>query len=572
MKKFFKILTALTLALTVVVSATACGKIKNMSDIYDFEKPLSSTAVLSTATKLTVGDYTDCEAVVGRYVVLSRTVTTVSGEEQTTTYDYALYDWKNKAFSDSVDGLEVKSSPYVLLSVFSGLGVVAKTPTEDGGDYTVFYNGENSFVSESIEVTKNANGINVCRIGDYVIYLDGEELKAVENKKIKVEDVCALENGYFYREDTAGKMLLIYDSALNLYGKVNKPTYASDVSKLEKWFFPLSNGNVLVQYLYVADQYGDEYDVILEDGNKYFVKQQIFSAVDNTVEDVKLGYVVTDCSPASVIERQARYQIKDRIHNICDGYLIEERRVSFAEAEKVIFSMSNDGEISVFEKSFKTQSYTLEIALGEDSFVSFNVANDIVLIDKKGNVKLTFENQVDCSSGTIIDGNKYYSLEGNLILDNSDGKYLISQRLSGGIIFSKAVTADTFNNVEYYLMSNGAFRQIAVEYDANDTAREISSKVVLGANSVSEGIYAIESVSKKDGKAFKTVTFYNANGEKLYEYLPSNDEKGNVFKDYKIKYYGSYGVVMEVGLDKWDAESEQFVATSEIIVFESAKR
>lgn len=566
MKKVFKILTALTLALTVTLSATACSKIKKMNDIYDFKNPTLST-VLNTATKLTVGDYTDCEGVVGSYVILSRTVT-VKGEPSKTTYDFALYDWKSKAFVDSVEGLTEKVAPFVALG---GVNAVAKIPAEEGDNYTVFYNGEKSFETDSIAVTPNTKGIGVYKIGDYAVYDTKDGITAVENKKINVADICGEQNGYFYREDTAGRMLLIYDDELDLYGKISLPTYVTQIDEVDKWFFPLSNGNVLVQYFYIADQYGDEYDVIM-DGNKYFVKQQIYNAEDNSTEDVKLGYVVTSCTPASLLEKQAKYQIKDKVHNVCYGYKIEEQRISFTEAETAIFSMSNDGELIVFEKSFKTQSYTLEIALGEDSFLSLNVADDWVLINKKGDVKVTFEDQVSYLGGAIVDDDKYYTLGGDLILDNSNGEYEESFVLSGGTIFTKTITADNLTSVEYYLMSNGAIKLIATDYDAADTARESSSKVLLDGESISHGIYAVQTTTKKDGNTSTTVYFYNVNGEKLYGYLPSKDDKGDVFKGFKVKYQGYLGVVIQVELDKWDAESEGFMKAGELIVFENTAK
>ena len=569
MKKFFKVIVSLTLVLAVTLSVTACSKIKKMSDIYDFDNPTSAVSVLSTATKLTVGDYTDCEGVVGGFAILSRTVTVQNGSEPSkTTYDFALYDWKNKAFVDQEDGLEVKVSPYINVD---DTGLVAKIPDEVDGDYTVFYNGDKSFSTESVDVTKNDKGLEIFRVGDFVIYSDEGQLVAVENKKVNVADIFAMENGYFYREDTAARILLVYDDEFNLYGKATLPTYKSEISALSKCFFPLSNGNVLVQYLYVADQYGDEYDVIL-DGNKYFVKQQIYNAAENSIEDVRLDYVVTICSDASSLESQARYQVKDKVHNICYGYKIEEKRISFTEAEKAIFSMTNDGEIMVFEKSFKTQAYTLEIALSTDSFLSINVADDLVLIDNKGSVKNTFETEISFKSGIIEDGNKYYSLDGKLILDNTDASYVKVQDMKGGILFSKAVTADTFNNVEYYIMTGGSFKLIATDYDTNDTARETSSRVLVGTDYICEDVYVVETKTKKETTTLTTVTFYNANGEKLYEYLPPQDEKGDTFKSYKVKYNGDYGVVVEVKLDKWDADSQAFVNTSELIVFESTKR
>ena len=137
MKKFFKIFTALTLVAVVMLSVTGCGKIKKMSDVYDFEKPTPSATVFNTVTKLSLGDYTDCESVLGRFIVLSRKVVTpASGENpEKTTYDFALYDWKEKSFSHQSIGLQIKSSPYQLIEVLNGESVAVKYPQKDGEEY-----------------------------------------------------------------------------------------------------------------------------------------------------------------------------------------------------------------------------------------------------------------------------------------------------------------------------------------------------------------------------------------------------------------------------------------------------
>jgi hypothetical protein len=183
---------------------------------------------------------------------------------------YALYDVVNgKMVGDEARTL-TPISPFTTYLI-DGKTLIIDTSKSTESKAIVYYEGHSVTVSGDLSIrTSYFPGGALVSVGKYVFYKNGDgNLTYTPNSNLNVSEIVGGANGYYFSFDS--EYILVFDSAFNLYGRVVVPSYA-----VEKTVFALSNGNILVQYCYRADEYSDDYDYMDETGSKFIIKTLIY--------------------------------------------------------------------------------------------------------------------------------------------------------------------------------------------------------------------------------------------------------------------------------------------------------
>lgn len=213
------------------------------------------------------------------------------------------------------------------------------------------------------------------------------------------------EKYYYYFDYTS---MTVYDSLLNPVSSFDLPTYVDTQAK----FFPLNDGNVLVQYKVEEDEDGDVYDYIdVYSGRnfKYSLYTFIVSAADGTATEIDANYLIDDLYTAYIPYSYYSDYYNPEISNIAEIYYIVDSKLENASTDLDIVSLDNNGNIVKSLKIYDDWS-AIPHNMGNGYFSASTVHGTEMIMDKDGKI---------VSNSLYYNQNSYYEYLSNYTITNT---------------------------------------------------------------------------------------------------------------------------------------------------------
>ena len=559
-----KVLKHVLLSVTVLVmafSAVSCGRVRSGKDITDAEK-LSAYKTYNTVTKVDLGDFSPVKEV-GDYLLLYKNDSTAEKP-----HVYALYDVKKgEIFGEEARTL-TPTTPFADYRLLDKT-LIIDTSTSTDSKATVYYEGNSVVVSGDVSVRTSTFPTGaLVSVGDHVFYKNTDgNLTYTLNSNVTASEIVGGANGYYFSIDANSNNILIFDSNFNLYGRVVVPSYA-----VEKSVFALSNGNVLVQYCYRADEYSDDYDYMDETGGKFNIKTLIYEAEKNADREIKFEY---KCSSAVT----GLQMLSDKVTNLITVYKINDRRIDLNNSEKLTVALSDAGRVlTTFEKASPLLSSAVILPEIGGLYRGVNVEGRSMLFDNKLNVLGTFDILYNFSWGYVGDG-VAYDLSGNVIKDLEKEDFTICAVKDDCLILRADTTAEktyqgdtlpsTVTTSEYYYFKEKELTKLASTTDDKEVA---TVSVIKGDTSWSDkGSFLVEEQSA-ESKSICKIMVYSASGKALFEKRVdlSKEHGEQILSATVIPLYKTNSSLVSVKMNEWNNEDNEYQQKMEYYLLENA--
>ena len=503
MKKFLKVLVVALFMLSMSLSLVGCGSISSMKNAYDkkaYDQKIEES-LYTEATKLSaIGSSYVFKGQVGDIAVFTASTSQPNGDVYYETLVYNLATGMNVITHSNYD----EPWFYELIDLNGCPLVIMMDPSYMDADYATIeiYDGETMSTvqlsqEDGDEIIYNED-VDILVIGDSVYREKKGEIYITEYNDADVDSFEYTAGGYYFAEKSGSEDLLVYNKDLELIGKAKVPSYAYDNNILV-----LENGNVLIQYTYVADNYGDDYDFI-DNGTKYKLVTELFNAKSATQKEIKCEYIIAE-------------QITDK--NFKDGvciasvYEIKNKRIADSESDTLIANISNNGKISVYNKAQKQLVNAYLEMMPYGNFIAGNYEGREVLLDSKLNVIGTYDNVRWCGPDSYLADGKIYDYNGNVIIDLAKEDYEASVSTTyASLILTKKITYganDQYTTTERYLYRDALTGLELIASTTTESSVTIKSTITVSNKSI---YYKVATTSDT-----RTITVYSANGDVLAE-------------------------------------------------------
>lgn len=510
MKKFgFSAIVSLLICITITLAA--CGS-QSFGSFYS-DKFEETKTITSVETLTGFGEYVDGA---GSIAIFEKT------ESANTVY--TVYDFNQKktigtySFDSSVYDVDAEADVY-LGGGFYAFEVENKST---GVRTTDCYgsNGEKAFTVLDGDILKVKFDVIIVNDTAYRMGEDGVFTFAFNVDPMAEYDYsidCKVGDYYFVQNSS---YTIVLDKEFNVKGYVSIPTYAEySTSKM----IPLSNGNVLVQYLVEEPYDASDYDII-QGGDKYTVETKLFNAESGEYKDLDFDYflygadgiangtIYYDDNEYEYVKMDfADFGISSDIDNLIYGAIeITDKRVDMSSEATVTLSLSNSGKVEkVLEKTVVGQR-GIPTKVCANRYLAYSMIGENYLLNEKGEKIGAVSDSAYMFEGFIVvDGDCVYDYDLNKVVKLGSSDYTFVDSVGSSLILSKEVDSET----KYYLLKKGETAMV-----------EISGY----KGTVSNTVYYVENVSE----TATTYTYYNAKGESLITVssriiLEQKDENGN---------------------------------------------
>ncbi len=335
---------------------------------------------------------------------------------------------------------------------------------------------------------------------NYVAYSVGED--GALTKTCDVPEYLALGGCDYYNDDyyyTLGDQITVYDHSFNAVSTWTLPEYA-----YESECFVLNNGDILVQYMYIADEDATKYDISMCEDNvnlKLNLESYIISADNGKAKRVKLDYLVdhvmtnNDLYDADAEKEDNRYNKK--FENIAYIIPIVDKKIDTSEANVDIVLMNNKGKAKCSLKLLDGEATGLPRKISDDLYQVSTLTGGAI-VKSSGKLVKAYNNYMRRVGACFIGEVALYDLELNAIynLVENDAEVIGSV---GDTVYVRAETETGYTVLSF---RDGASTTLYT-YNESDTAPALSFSIIEGVG------YKTVDTASGDHK------YYNANGELL---------------------------------------------------------
>lgn len=520
MKKF-KILSLVAIALVAVMLLSSCG-----AGSVGIKKLLDPDAETTDNTTVLNGSY------------LIDDLTGAEFEEQVGDIAYFTVD-------SDVGGAGVFTK-HVLYNVEYGSFIYAST--------------ELKTKDVTIDVNETANGVGYFTVTTHTWQLDEKDVKKVGSDNYITElftgngielaetnrdeeAYCLYDivyfNGACYRTDDNGGLSYAFDYSplaaipeidskyYDRYYEVNEyllSVYDENLALVSTYYFPtyienrtytvLENGNVWLQYSYLADQYSDEFDVMDESGEKYIIETKIIDVKKGTEKDVDTDYLVSHVYNVEMLfdifGRDTVTGMKyDEYPIVGMAFAIENRRMPAREygREYRYITISKDGKVKEFEP-FNGENVAGISFVAQNRWV-VSTMNHRYLIDADCEIIGDISNAREMAGFLVCDG-KVYDYDLNEMFDYGSRKYTLHDATESAIIFKNT-------EGDYILYTGGSNTSVIVDH-IETTSLLTPPYRIQNMGAVNERYYVVnETYVKATGADYK-YKVYNESGMSIGEF------------------------------------------------------
>ena len=388
-----------------------------------------------------------------------------------TSYSFSFYDKALVVTSTPSDNSSTDDAKYTL---YDGTGrkistsKYNKTVKTLNNDF-IYYNGNIYRVEES---------------GKFVLFTTAPEYVSV--------DIDAINDHYIYAIDSSS--VVVYDLHFNYVSCYEAPGYVERFKS-----FILNNGDILIQYYKVLDNYTDDYDV-LSSGSKYNIETILVSAATGkTKEKNKLNnYIIL-----STLANYTLYDENDDNNEYTSGFEnivilspIIDKNIDSSSSAAEIRLMSNSAELGSSIKFLDDMIATLPQKIGNDTYMVETISG-YAIMDDNGNVIKRFSDTLNFKGGYFVGNSAIYNIDLDTVYNiKSNGAKLVGY-VGDSIILKKELDGNQF---EYLLFRDGCTYSVFIE-------KPNSEKNFMLVNNKA---YAIHDT--KTGES----SFYNSKGSLIF--------------------------------------------------------
>lgn len=276
-----------------------------------------------------------------------------------------------------------------------------------------------------------------------LIYVDGKMYHVAEDGKIAyafdyspLADIPSIETKYndqYYELDE--EFVAVYDNELKFVSKYRLPVHLEDDGEVTA-FVMLENGNMFLQYMYVADTYSDDYDLIMdEDGKqvKYMVATQLINVKKGTAKEIDCEYVfeyaMNMIESADEVKEAGIDAEKIPVYGV--AYLIENKRL----ADERALIVENSGKCK--ELGTLNGDQIQGFSLLADGCWMVSTQGGEYLVDKDGKIIGDVSNASTFGKFLYADG-KIYDAGLNMIYDYGKSDMTIKRSIGDSLLMEDA--------------------------------------------------------------------------------------------------------------------------------------
>lgn len=373
---------------------------------------------------------------------------------------------------------------------------LAKTDDEDGFD-APFYLGE-MVVFDMVAYNVDEDTGNFEKEMDIPEYILIDDSKCYMDWNDEYYYVLAYDQ---YSEDSEIEFtdVFVYDHSFNYVSSWSAPSYVDLMG-----IHVLNNGDVLIQYSNKLDEEAKEFDYYTISGSesvKYDLVTLIMRAKNGNVKDIDMKYVVSYVMTNNWLydEDDDNNEYNDSFENIAYVNPIVNQRIDYSDAAEDIVLMSDKGKIKKSLKLVDGQVAELPEKIADDKYVVAMLHGGYALVNLDGDVLKMINSGADMElmGQYLVSETKIYDLNLDVIYNLKENDAFILNVVDD-VLF---VQAGSEEDDEYtvYSFCNGE-KKTVYTYSAEDEENDIFKLTSMGYVLIdSEGSY----------------TYYNANGKEL---------------------------------------------------------
>ncbi len=471
MKK--RMLTLATMMLCIAMMLSSCSlftaKLKFKKVVQEGAAP-ETQAILTSAAKVdVVGDassnYSSDNLVVfsGYDSSSSSRTTTVYNLEKGQTV-WSGTDTADVKYTVDLKNVTVDSKQISILFVYEkGTKSTYKVTVlaESGAEITTLNNVNKTTFEENVWV---ASDILCVQDKIYRVSADGSVNEAGNWSSLKQAPRSLQKAGDYYVDVRSSSYpVIIYDSSLNVTATYNVPMYDSSISNYSA--NPLSNGNVIVQYMVRQDTMAKKYDLLMS-GTKYNFYTVLIEAKNGKVKELNLDYVFVGTNNTVYGDALEDMGVSEKIDNLIPAYPIEKKHVNRNYNSAKVLSLTNGGRVAgVLEAPAPDVLLADGVeVIAQNRWRVSTFDGGRLLLDEKGKVIGAFSEPDAIKADFLVKDNKVYDWNLNVKIDLNEKDAENVFVLNHGILFENS-------DGENLLYTNGNVQTLI---DKDDAGRSLS--------------------------------------------------------------------------------------------------
>lgn len=371
------------------------------------------------------------------------------------------------------------------------------------------------------------------------------------NKKNVAKKCVRLGDKFYVTSDSysfAG--VVCYNSALEEIARFEAESYKKLVATII-----LPDGNVLVQTKTAVPQDGSEYSYFYDE-TKYLVETVILDTDKNKTKKTDCAYLLEDDMSATAGlwingEKTEIEMAADGVNCFAFGREIKEIMDEDSETALKLVVIGDDGKIEGHLADLVENQTGFIEPISDGKYKVGDALGKKYLINEKGEVvkELVDYYNVSVSSGDFRHFNEYYY---RLIDGEKDTLYSITGEKF--VLKGEDVSYTILDESSYSLLVKDDKDKYFFIYGTEFNVKEltVADETITGANINYGSLIVVEYTKTVGDNTYKGTRFYNEYGEKLGEFIDT-DEYSVFVEDYSVD--GDYGTI-EVRYDYKDASAD----------------
>lgn len=288
-------------------------------------------------------------------------------------------------------------------------------------------------------------------IYDYAAYkiADGVLEKKADIPEYLLIDHCDYySNSYYYVINDS--YIDVFDEDFNSVLNYTVPDYSLNAN-----FYPLNNGDILVQYTYVVDEDETKYDISLYSYgvNTYKVNLEslIVSPDNGKIKELDLEHYVLDVYTNQTLK--ADYDDDNNPYtsdfdNIAIVAPIVDRMLDTSDANCDLVLMSDKGKLGKSLKTVENQDIVIPQKIGDGLYMAKTLSG-YAIIDDNGDIVKTFQKDMENIGAYFVGERALYDLKLEKVYDLKENKAEIIGYVSD-TIFVKSVNDNGYTIISFY--------------------------------------------------------------------------------------------------------------------------
>ncbi len=315
--------------------------------------------------------------------------------------------------------------------------------------------------------------------------------------------INAQTDEYYYYLDASNDEVLVYDRSCALIAYYAMPDYATAMQA-----YPLTGGNVLIQYIVAEPDDAEDYTFLLQSSSyymttapgKYTLHSLLLKVNQNKTKELDLDYYILGMSRMSEDSWVENYGLGDACENLATAVEIVDGRIDTSATVCKAVVLSNSGKVrGELEKSVTAQTTVIPSLITTNRWTVTNADSQRFLVNEKGHVLGEVTNSDARNESYYVVGGKLYDyslsvvydyeaadleiyngvegvLNHGVLLQNKDGEIICYANGSSTTIVAKDSSRSLYTVTDAYFVVCDTTDAVNVKYDIyNDVGVKLAT-------------------------------------------------------------------------------------------------